>query len=804
MDGMTVAAVSELYESLVDTVDATVIPVDDSEIDELEDLLQDVADAISVSAGVPGLSAPAELLTWYPGLAGVWTSLAPEDQEWIRFLQWIDEALYTFLQWPPGVSWSGTAADLAPVVTGADWPEDWMAGVLLADVDADPDYGRHQAEEFVASIDTEDDAAPPSGLARLERVLGGLNERLAEPYQFDIFVPGSYNYGVLTTYRQRWQPLEYQVGNLVASMPLSPGETRTFETRRVLKTSRTQKEIEHSTASRTGESTTTGRVEAEIVQKASHATNFAMAAEGSVAIGVAQVGASNSFGANQGADSAETKRSVRESTVKAAQEYRDERTLEVATEESVSGETVEKRTITNPNNELTVTYLLYELQRRFEVAEQLHMVRPVVLVAFDVPSPDEITEAWLIAHAWIIRRVILDDRMLPALDYLIDAFAGDELGVEILRAQWDAQMRAVDALRENLETSAAVRDVARLALVTAASSVAGRDGLFKNLGEALFPSGADEDEIITAQRESSQQALEWADADLLSQRARLESSVSALQLATDAYVHGLRDRTNRRVAIDQLRVHVKENILHYMQAIWSHEPTDQRYFRLYDLPVQSPETDRGGFTAILSDITMAGHAVVASSPPPEQLAEQIEPPNPPTTLTSAVPNLTATVFVPPPTLGAVRSLHEIADVDTLLGFKGNYAMFPLRESNAITDYMAQSFLDSYFGVLDPDPFGAIPTTTQAVALAECAWNREGTTDADRAEITEWLLAVMAAQCAHLGGDHRPEPVSCSWKRSLAPTRCSRTSSSDIVPSTSNAPRSTCRSAKSSCCAAPDG
>ena len=69
MDGMTVGAVSELYESLVDTVDATVIPVDDSEIDELEDLLQDVADAISVSAGVPGLSAPAELLTWYPGLA---------------------------------------------------------------------------------------------------------------------------------------------------------------------------------------------------------------------------------------------------------------------------------------------------------------------------------------------------------------------------------------------------------------------------------------------------------------------------------------------------------------------------------------------------------------------------------------------------------------------------------------------------------------------------------------------------------------------------------------------------------------
>ena len=37
--------------------------------------------------------------------------------------------------------------------------------------------------------------------------------------------------------------------------------------------------------------------------------------------------------------------------------------------------------------------------------------------------------------------------------------------------------------------------------------------------------------------------------------------------------------------IDRLRVHVKDNILYYMQAIWSHEPPDQRFFRLYDLDV---------------------------------------------------------------------------------------------------------------------------------------------------------------------------------------------------------------------------
>ena len=37
--------------------------------------------------------------------------------------------------------------------------------------------------------------------------------------------------------------------------------------------------------------------------------------------------------------------------------------------------------------------------------------------------------------------------------------------------------------------------------------------------------------------------------------------------------------------IDRLRVHVKENILYYMQAIWRQEPPDQRFFRLYNIDV---------------------------------------------------------------------------------------------------------------------------------------------------------------------------------------------------------------------------
>lgn len=117
----------------------------------------------------------------------------------------------------------------------------------------------------------------------------------------------------------------------------------------------------------------------------------------------------------------------------------------------------------------------------------------------------------------------------------------------------------------------------------------------------------------------------------------------------------------------------------------------------------------------------------------------------PPSLMETVPQVNALLFVPSPTLGPERNLHEVADLDTLLGFKGNYAIFPLKEGNAITDYMSQGFLDSYFGVIDPDPFGQIPTTAEALELAECAWNKPDTTDEDRAAITAWLTAVMANQ-----------------------------------------------------------
>ena len=65
--------------------------------------------------------------------------------------------------------------------------------------------------------------------------------------------------------------------------------------------------------------------------------------------------------------------------------------------------------------------------------------------------------------------------------------------------------------------------------------------------------------------------------------------------------------------IERLRIHVKDNIMYYMQAIWTHEPPDQRYFRIYNYEVPefgasgtAPVTPVGGLTALDSARTSVG------------------------------------------------------------------------------------------------------------------------------------------------------------------------------------------------------
>jgi hypothetical protein len=278
---------------------------------------------------------------------------------------------------------------------------------------------------------------PGGTWGRVRKLLLGIGQCLAEPYAFDVFAPGSFNFGIMLTYRQKWEPGDYQAGDLISTIPLAPGEVRRYSKKQIVRKSRAEKEVEKSLSSRAEEMSQTLRAEAEIMNKVATATNFKLSSHGSFNIGIADIGVSSDFSTSQDQQSSDHKKNFMEATRKAAEEYKRERTLEVDTTSAEETENSTSGEISNPNNEITVTYLFYELQRQFKITESIHRARPVILVAQDVPRPHEIDEAWLIAHEWILKRVLLDDGLRPALGYLTAGLPGDEVSIEVVKAHWE-------------------------------------------------------------------------------------------------------------------------------------------------------------------------------------------------------------------------------------------------------------------------------------------------------------------------------------------------------------------------------
>ena len=215
------------------------------------------------------------------------------------------------------------------------------------------------------------------------------------------------------------------------------------------------KEAETNQSTRKEEFNKTSRAEAEIMRNAQAKTNFDLTTtdNGKAEVGGIVGGGSTrtiKFGGDASQTSNEVKKEFREAVFKAAQEYRDERKIEVSTDESVEEEFVESGEIMNPNDELTVTFLFYELQRRYKVSEHIHRILPVVLVAQEVPAPHEIDEEWLIAHDWILRRFLLDDSFVPALNYLCTRIVGDEVALREMSKNVEQQRKLVAELKDEV------------------------------------------------------------------------------------------------------------------------------------------------------------------------------------------------------------------------------------------------------------------------------------------------------------------------------------------------------------------
>jgi hypothetical protein len=552
-------------------------------------------------------------------------------------------------------------------------------------------------------------AASIAGTNRLSHLLEELDQLLNAKYSFDVYAKDSINFGIMITYRQTWKPEKYQVGEMVSTIPLAPKEVRRYTTRRVAKKSRAVKEVEDAMQSRKSEQSETSRVDAEIVDRAQNKTNFNITAKESIGGEGYNIESTQQAGGENAKQSEKAKKDFRESVLKSAEEYRQQHRTEIDTTSSEEIEDTTFHEIQNPNDELAVTYLFYELQRTYRISEKIHQLTPVVLVAQQVPQPHEIDDAWLTTHDWILQRVVLDDSFRSALTYLTKSFTGAEINIRILESNAAAQKALVDKLNQQLQIQLQVLDSDQRDVLNAVQSLAGsqrEEGILNTVKRIFDPIGitgtADTGAKSAAQTmvDYARETVDRAERERARLLAQLGVATTALQIAIDKLSAAVKEHYDRVAEIDRLRVHVKENILYYMQAIWSHEPPDQRFFRLYNLDVPIVQPVANGVTVNLA----AGDQPVIDWLRNQQAAGASLP----------MPDVTVTT----------KKLVEVANLDKVLGYKGNYAIFALNENNFITLHMMQDYLEvsDEVRLRDPDDV-ANYSVDDLQQLAECMFRK---------------------------------------------------------------------------------
>lgn len=528
----------------------------------------------------------------------------------------------------------------------------------------------------------------------------------------------SVNFGIIATYRQQWTPVSYQVGELVSTIPLAPKEVRRFSKKTIVKTSRAQKEIESNLISRRGESEEKTRSEAEIVARAVAKTNFSRSNSGTLNIGdKGTIGGTATSTSNFSRDvekhSESIKKEFREAILKSAEEYKNERKIEVNTEESAQREISESGEIQNPNDEIPVTFLFYELQRRFRVCEKLHRLQSVVLVAQEVPPASAIDHAWLIRYDWILNRVLLDDSFRPALTYASTTLVSEETVLAEARQALYRQRKLVEELKEDVAERRALTGLRYAALQrqierTARSAGSG-GGLFGGLGDIvgsipiagdivqggldLLTGGGGPSEEAQIREGAARDAYDREHREEQELASRLQNAMSTLEAMQRDYGERLGQHLRQLAQCERLMTHITQNILHYMQAIWAYEPDDQRFLRLRNVPVPVFEKNKRQRRYVIS-------------PKPERTFVAL----PVIGVRSHDALMDLDVFNPPETAQDIKtkSLSQVADLNRPLGFKGNYLIFPMLESNPITEFMMDPYVtvaEGQYGLTDPDPLG---------------------------------------------------------------------------------------------------
>ncbi len=687
-------AFGHIWKQLIDERPATLASAIAAKMGDEGHDFTGIKSAFKIHAGVRALfdlaEAPAEVCAAFDITSPEWLALGAAKQAHLREIaQGIALANAGSANFPNGyldtqqISIGGIDMPFPQLRPPGNYP------VSIADAEQIKADLQAQGEMLLDSIRS-------TNVRSLHGMLKELDEALKSKHAFTIFgaddTARAVNFGLFNTYRQRWEPISYQVGDLVRTVPLSPKEERKFSVKRVEREKQVDKEARKYNSTLSNEASSTGRVEEEVIAKAQKNLKFDVSASYS-GHGFT---VSSSLGVDAHRESQQSRKQFRESVRKATQELKEERSLDISVECESEYESQESGTISNPNDEVAVTYLFYELQKRFKVSEQLYRTMPVVMVAQDVPEPAEITEAWIVANDWVINRVLLDDSFRPALMYLTQKDVGDDFLIRELRKNLRLQRKTVDRLKAELAGLRAAVDSRYSALERAINTRISEEfdqrhpqtyinpyGIFpivrKRYRTELDPETAKA--LEAAARDAHEAAVEKAE----NVATTLQRELQQLQQATDDFSKAYRQYLDDIAAVTRLKTHIKNNIIYYLQAIWRYEFDDQQYMRLLGTAVPSLEVDSIELTIDLEPLDDLFAPFRADNEtlhrawvkPVLKLSEEDRP------------------------------IEEVADLGTLLGFIGNYMVFPMKKHNALTEFMVMPYVDASFGAMDPDQLSNI-------------------------------------------------------------------------------------------------
>src|SRR5262249_90856 len=382
--------------------------------------------------------------------------------------------------------------------------------------------------------------------------------------------------------------------------------------------------------------------------------------------------ATTSFGVEALSESAQNRKDFREAVLKAVQAYTEETSKEIVTETDASSEYSESGTLRNDNQEKAVTYLLYELQKVYELCEQLYRVTPVVLVAQEVPSPDQITEAWVISNDWILNRCLLDDSFRPTLQYLANKSVGDDFALRELRRNLRQDRNLLDTIHIEFSAASVEADNRYKALDTAISKrideehAEATDGFGSDMLQ-FFGGGGQDPQAAKARELAAKDAHQYALEKAEKTSAALKQEVNTLHSLTETYNKLLQERLDNETKVKRFLVHICNNISHYMKWIWLMEPPDQRYLRLYKVQVPTLELESRSYRV---NVNVEDDIFSGFREPGTEKHKAF---------------LHGTLKHNPDGTFPTKPLVEVARLDTVVDVFGNYLAFEMIEHNALTE-----------------------------------------------------------------------------------------------------------------------